>query len=250
MVNIIKSLLLGLLVCSSAFAQIDITTVKAKSLTGVTGARSIGDVILLPIDSKPVFSEVAIVTVESPAKFIRVRAYKSIFETATVTRLDEKNYMLSGLPGRYAVEVTAFDPTSGIEEKSIEVVLGSSPNPDPKPDDPPVPQPVKSFRVIFVRESGTTLPGSQTAITGAKSVRDYLTAKTTPEGGLAGWREYDPNQNIANEQSAMKSLWAAAKSSISKVPCVVVELNGKVSVIDYPQNTTEAIKTLKEYGGQ
>lgn len=249
MVNIIKSLLLGLLACSSAFAQLDITTVKAKSLTGAIGARSVGDVILLPIDSKPVFSEVAIVTVESPAKFIRVRAYKSIFETATVTRLDEKNYMLSGLPGRYAVEVTAFDPTSGIEEKSIEVILGSSPDPDPKPDDPPVP-PVKSFRVIFVKESGSTLPSSQTAITSAKSIRDYLTTKTTPEGGLAGWREYDPNQNIANEQSAMKSLWTAAKSSISKVPCIVVELNGKVSLIDYPQNTAEAIKTLKEYGGQ
>ena len=88
------------------------------------------------------------------------------------------------------------------------------------------------------------------AISGAKTVRDYLTQRTTPEGGWAGWREYDPQQNVANEQATIKDLWAASRSSITKVPSLVVEKNGKVEILEYPKNVADALKILKEYGGQ
>jgi len=122
------------------------------------------------------------------------------------------------------------------------------PTPEPQPD--PAPQPVVSFRVIFVKESGSTLSAEQSAIPGAKSIRDYLTSKTTPEGGLAGWREYDPQQNTTNEQATMKALWAAVKPNITNTPVLVVEVNGKATVREYPKNTADALKILKEYGGQ
>jgi hypothetical protein len=156
-------------------------------------------------------------------------------------------YVVQG-DGEYEVFVSAFGP--GIQKAQSTIQLSKPKPKPPKPDDPPKPEPVKSFRVIFVKESGSLMPKDQMAISGAKTVRDYLTQRTTPEGGLAGWREYDPQQNVANEQATMKELWTAAKSSITKVPSLVVEKNGKVEILEYPKNVADALKLLKEYGGQ
>lgn len=134
---------------------------------------------------------------------------------------------------------------------------GQKPEP-PKPVDPvvpvvpvdPVPEPVRSFRVIFVKESGSTLPAAQTAIPNAKAIRDYLNAKTTKEGNQSGWREYDPQQNTTNEQPVMAALWAAVQPKLQAIPCVVIEVNGKATVLSYPADTDAALNLLKKYGGQ
>lgn len=134
---------------------------------------------------------------------------------------------------------------------------GSAPDP-PKPVDPvvpvvpvdPAPEPVRSFRVIFVKESGSTLRAQQTAIPNAKAIREYLNAKTTKEGNQPGWREYDPQQNTTNEQPTMAALWAAVQPKLQAIPCMVVEVNGKATVLGYPANTDAALKLLKQYGGQ
>ena len=134
---------------------------------------------------------------------------------------------------------------------------GQKPEP-PKPVDPvvpvvpvdPVPEPVRSFRAIFVKESGSTLPAAQTAIPNAKAIREYLNAKTTKEGSLPGWREYDPQQNTANEQPTMAALWSAVQPKLQVIPCLVIEVNGKATVLNYPADTNAALKLLKEYGGQ
>lgn len=134
---------------------------------------------------------------------------------------------------------------------------GQKPEP-PKPVDPvvpvvpvdPVPEPVRSFRAIFVKESGSTLPAAQTAIPNAKAIREYLNAKTTKEGSLPGWREYDPQQNTANEQPMMAALWSAVQPKLQVIPCLVIEVNGKATVLNYPGDTDAALKLLKEYGGQ
>jgi len=123
------------------------------------------------------------------------------------------------------------------------------PGPDPKPPEPKPPEPVESFRVIFVKESGSTLNSEQTAIPGAKAIRDYLTSKTTPEGGLSGWREYDPQQSTTNEQPTMKALWEAAKPKLLPAPCMVIEVNGNATVMPFPATVTEALETLKKAGG-
>ena len=140
--------------------------------------------------------------------------------------------------------------------RQVLTVSGVGPQPPPEPDpdiDPepdPTPQPVVSFRVIFVKESGDTLNSQQTAIPGAKAIREYLTAKTTPEGGLAGWREYDPQQTTDNEQPAIKALWAAVKSQLLPAPCLVVEINGHATVMPFPLDVDDALKILKKYGGE
>lgn len=248
-----------LLLCPFAQAQIELGYVLQKSMVGVTTPRIIGERILIGNDSKPTISQVAIVTVTCKER-VRVVARKSLQEFGTLEKLTEgtnvetgvtvTEYLLSG-SGTYLLDAMSFS-----FDRSLSVTIGQPdppipPDPpDPGPNPPPVPPgPVKSFHVILVKESGSTLNAEQTAISGSKSVRDYLTAKTTPEGGLAGWREYDPQQNVTNEKPSMKALWVAAKSSITNVPCMVVEVNGKVSVLAYPKNPVEAVKTLKELGG-
>lgn len=246
-----------LLLASTLQAEITIQTSSAKSLSGLTGPRVVAGVVLFASDSKPTIANVAIVKITSPAKFVDVTAKRfSVVDgvvkvdSANVTELETRVYMIAG-SGVYNVEVGAFDPVTGIDRKSVEIKIdGVEPVPPPQPPtpQPPQPQPVKSFRVIFVKESGQTLNAEQTPISSAKSIREYLVSKTTPESGLVGYREYDPQQNITNEQPAMKALWAAAKSSVTSVPCIVVEVNSKISIIPYPKNTSEALKILKEYG--
>lgn len=247
-----------LLFSSSAFGQIELSYSKQKTLVGATNPELLpGGRILMDEDSLPAVSVVAVIKVASTER-VRLRAskaFKSYSElipltetTDAATKVITAKYLLAG-EGSFLV-----DAMSVSWDRTIDVVIGVDPKPPtppapPTPDPPSPPMPVTSFRVILVKESGSTLNSEQTAIAGSKAVRDYLTSKTTPEGGLAGWREYDPQQNVTNERAAIKDLWAATKSSITTVPCMVIELNGKTSVVSYPKNVAEAIKTLKEYGG-
>jgi hypothetical protein len=122
------------------------------------------------------------------------------------------------------------------------------PKPDPKPPVPP--EPVKTFRVIFVYESSQTLTASQTAVKDSAYVRQYLMDKTTKEGEYNGWRAYDRDTDAAFDNKSMRALWTAVKPKITTVPCIVVEVNGKVEILDWPANVAEALTTLKRYGGQ
>jgi hypothetical protein len=108
---------------------------------------------------------------------------------------------------------------------------------------------VTSFRVIFVHESGGTLPLSQTPVSDAKVIRDYLTTNTTPEGQWAGFRKYDKDQVPTDETPAMKALWTAVQPKLTAIPCIVVEVNGKADIIPYPASATEALAILKKYNG-
>jgi hypothetical protein len=123
------------------------------------------------------------------------------------------------------------------------------PGPTPEPDPVPVPT-VTSFRVIFVKESGSTLNASQSSIPAAKVIRDYLAAKTTLENGQPSWREYDPDQSTTNEQPTMRKLWEAVKPSVSDVPCLVIEVNGHATVMPFPANVDECMATLKKAAGE
>lgn len=136
-------------------------------------------------------------------------------------------------------------------------VLGQMPNPPPDPVDPidpppdPVdpPAPVTSFRVIFVKESGDTLNAQQSAIPAAKVIQDYLLAKTTYEGTQHGFREFDPDQGTETETPMFKKLWEVVRPKITKVPCMVVEVNGHAVVMPFPANVDECMATLKKAGG-
>lgn len=157
-----------------------------------------------------------------------------------------------GTTGLVTVPV-GVDSQDKITQNMI-TVMSEAPNPPPEPDpddddtpEPP-PAPTISFKVIFVKESGATLNAQQTAIPGARAIRDYLDAKTTPEGGTVGWREYDPQEVATNEQPRMKALWDATKNQVPYIPAMIVEVNGHAKVLPFPANASEALTTLKSYG--
>jgi hypothetical protein len=153
-----------------------------------------------------------------------------IVEITYVTKTTEFNFVIGGVP---VPPVPPIPP----EPKP----------PIPVPPIPPTPVPVTSFRVVFVTESGKTLPAAQRAVIDAKVTRDYLTANTTPEGGLAGWRQYDPQQNVANEQPNMKKLWEAVQPSLTALPCVVIETNGKADILPLAATPEAQVEVFKQY---
>lgn len=135
-------------------------------------------------------------------------------------------------------------------------VMGQGPNPppgpkpDPTPEPDPTPGPVTTFRVIFVKESGSTLSAQQSSVPAAAEIRNYLNRKTTSENGVTGWREYDPQQNVTNEQPNMKALWNAVKPNLQTFPCMVVEVNGRATIMPFPSGVADAMQTLKKAGGE
>lgn len=125
-----------------------------------------------------------------------------------------------------------------------------APKPKPKPVDP-TPVKVETFRAIFVYESTDTLTIEQKSVIYGKVVSDYLTAKTTPEGGYAGWRRYDPQMKTDNEQPAMKAFWEKAKPKLGQLPCIVVEVNGGDPIVEsLPKTPDEMLKVLKKHRGE
>ena len=129
-------------------------------------------------------------------------------------------------------------------------VFSHLPDVSPGPAPSPTPEPVKSFRVIFVKESGATLSGEQLAIPGAKDIREFLEAKTTQESDLPGWREFDPQQPTDNEQPTMKALWEAVKPKLIAPPCIVIEVNGHATVQAMPSTVAETVSLLKNAVGE
>lgn len=146
--------------------------------------------------------------------------------------------------------VTVADAPT-VAGKMVLTLTGSKPPPGPVDPVDPVKPPVvvSTFRVIFVTESAQSLTAFQNAVCGAKAVREYLNAKCTKESDWPGWRNYDPQTTAAAEHPSVKAVWDAAKPKITKVPCMVVQVNDKIDILDFPANAADALATLKKYGG-
>lgn len=125
----------------SAIAQLEVAVTKVDVLVGTPNARVINSFILFDTEgSKPVFTPAALIDVKTQAKFVKIRARKSLFETTVAIKVSEYQYMVLGT-GKYAIEVTTFDPEQGIEEQTVSVELGTSPQPEPEPTPTPTPTP-------------------------------------------------------------------------------------------------------------
>lgn len=124
------------------------------------------------------------------------------------------------------------------------------PTPPMPPPDPPIPpQPVVSFRVILVQESGDTLTGAQKSVFYGKTVEDFLNATCT--GGKAGWRRRDKDMPGENDP-AMAQVWSAVKGEFAapkntKTPAVVVQVNSKIEIIPLAATPVEMVAILKKY---
>jgi hypothetical protein len=150
--------------CSLAHAQIELTATKAKTLSGVTDPQQIGEIFLVGSDSSPSVANVIIIKATTTAKFLKLRARSSLFQTVDLKQIGSSEWLLLQ-PGKFAIEATTFDPEKGIDEKIIEVVLDGSPSPpapEPSPPSPtpPGPLPVDEFDNIGQRVAtwSATLP--------------------------------------------------------------------------------------------
>jgi hypothetical protein len=126
-------------ICSTALADIDVTVLKTRALIGVDSPRIVGEVIIFNGDQAPSVKPAAIITIVTDYKFLKVNARTSLFETSNLTKTAEGEYLIVGA-GRFAVEVTAFDPDKGIDQQTILVELEEL-SPVPKPDTPDNPSP-------------------------------------------------------------------------------------------------------------
>lgn len=175
---------------------------------------------------------------------------------------EESTYLIQGL--RPCKCELILIPVGVMERNAIFrqmlTVTGPNPPPDPpSPDpdppgpapDPPGPTPgpvvVKTFRVIFVKESGDTLNPQQTAIPGAKAIRDWVAAKSTIEPGQIGPLEFDPQQDTSNLSPAIQELWRTVLPKLKPAPCMVVEVNNHCTVLSFPADVAECLATLKQY---
>lgn len=136
-----------------------------------------------------------------------------------------------------------------IKTTTVEVVAGKV-VPEPKPVDPITPVVVTTFRVILIHESSKTLTPAQTGVLYSKNVADWLNAHCTKDDVTPGWRRYDKDIDAANDYPVIKALWTAVKPQVTAVPCVAVEVNGKVDIIPFPMSEKDALDTLKRYAGE
>ena len=145
-----RFLLAFLLLSSHVFGELSVTSRPVKAITGLSTPEIVANVILVGDDSVPVVSSVAVVSVVSKAKFVRVKARTDLFNSTALKPIGERtndlgiitrDYLLSGA-GRYAIEAMIFDAEAGIEEASIEVIVGPSKPPEPIPPPTPPPSPV------------------------------------------------------------------------------------------------------------
>ena len=125
--------------------------------------------------------------------------------------------------------------------------------PDPKPPDPPVPPPgpVTDLRALVIYETAdlSKLTPAQLNILYAKSVRDYLNAKTPlgPDGKTHEWRIYDKDVDLSADAPLWKELMSRPRAS---TPWVVLHGGGKVLYEGpVPANVDEALALLKKWGG-
>lgn len=153
------SLFLLVLFAESAFGDLSVTSRPAKAVTGLSNPEVVANVILVGDDSVPVVSQVAVIKVDTKAKFLRLKARTDLFNSTALKPISERTdantgivsreYLLSGI-GRYSVEAMTFDSESGIEEQTIEVIVGPSKPPTP-PSPPPTPVPSDPFDNIGQR---------------------------------------------------------------------------------------------------
>ena len=168
-------ILVFFLLCSQVFGQIELSYTPARSLVGATNPRIVGDRILIGDDSKPQISSVAIVKVKASESF-RIKARKTLFETSELIALNENEFLLFG-EGEFLVEAISLN-----HDRSLKVVIGSSPTPTPDPPKPGVEVP-NEYNVGLVAYSKAPSDAAM-----AKQVAGYYrvnAAKLFGQGGLA-----------------------------------------------------------------
>jgi hypothetical protein len=130
------------LICSPAFAQLELSKQAMVRLVDVPRIETIGDVVLAPTGSVIVTQPVIIVTADTEAANIQIDATDITRTPVEFRDLGDGRYLFDK-PGKTWVDATAIDFAKNIfAKKTVVVEVGISPPTPPGPTPvPPGPQP-------------------------------------------------------------------------------------------------------------
>lgn len=142
--KLLTSLILLVALCQSVFAdQPTIDIVKVKAVTGAQESQVFKNVVLINDNAELKVVPAAVIKVTTDAAYVQVKARASLFELGTLIEAKDNQWLLLGTtPGKYAVEVTTFDPDKGIGGAATVVELGPVTPVPPTPPGPVPPGPV------------------------------------------------------------------------------------------------------------
>lgn len=126
------------------------------------------------------------------------------------------------------------------------------PKPKPKPDEPPAPTPATGLRVVMVYESSAPLTREQQAVIYSPAVSEYLTRKCVKSAaGHPEWRRWDRDIVLAaSESPTMRALWTDTKPKLGALPQLLIVNDAAGQLYPLPATEADALKLLKQYGGE
>ena len=84
----------------------------------------------------------------------------------------------------------------------------------------------------------------------SKSIRDYMSEKTTKTNNLPDWRYWDIDAPLAdNAPKPFADLWNEIQSKKPSGPTIVIRKNGVTTFLPLPETETRTLEVLKTYGG-
>ncbi len=160
----------------------------------------------------------------------------------------------SGTPGRYRVwAVTALGGTPSDIAECV-VVVGTPgpvpPGPGPGPGPTPTPIPGVGFKAMVIYETADLgkMPPKQLSIIEAKSIRDYLNAKTVPtaDGGKRGWYITDQSADFSGESKVWQD---AIKRPRTQIPWIILGDGKNGFEGPLPADVPATLELLRRFGG-
>lgn len=247
------------LLASTAYGQLDVSTQSAAMLVDVDKITQIDDIVLVPASGVIATKPVAVLTVKTEAGNVEVQA-------SDIQRLPVESRQLSGgrwlfeRPGKYWVEVTAIDFAKNIYgRKTVVVEVGQGPNPPPPPPGPSPPGPTpppspdgapiagEGLRVLFIHESSEALAPELQQVFFGTEVRSYLTANAIKVEGTPDWRILDKDVKFTDPNHRFARAMARTRSSI---PWLIIS-NGTTGYEGpFPGGVAETLELLKAFSPQ
>jgi hypothetical protein len=203
----------------------------------LAGHAPAGVVVPCEVASQTVAAKAEPATIDQLMKqLVDIRAQKAEIEKrekATLAELKQRLELLRDL----------------LKDLDVEPAPTPTPAPKPKPDDVK-PAPVTSFRVLYIVERMATLTPGQNAVVHGAEVERFLDARTTKTDDTRGWRRIDPHAPTDGDTPTFNALWASVKPSVTAVPCVAVEINGKVEIVPLEETPAKMVAKFKSYLGE
>jgi hypothetical protein len=212
------------LLCSTAFAQLELSQQAMSRLVDVAAVETIDDLVFVETGSAITTKPVVILTATTDAANVQVEASDMARMPVEFRDLGGGRYLFEK-PEKAWVDVTVIDFAKNIfAKKTVVVEVGISPPTPPGPTPvPPGPQPVPpsptpptpsvapiegpGLRVLMVVESGEPLELPIQDVLYGRKVRDFMTANCIKVDGVADWRIVDPDtQYTDREQRFAKAL--------------------------------------------